>query len=135
MPTMMLVYAIIIWLQYINCTKIVLFHYADTTLTTEDLSVLADKLNPVAYRWYQLGVQLRFQTGVLRRIQHPGSGDASIALADLLDAWLKRTSPPSTLRSLVEAVAGSVIANQALAEQLIKECEKIPTIKRKVKLL
>ena len=125
----------IICLQYINCTKIVLFHYADTTLTTKDLSVLTDKLNPVAYKWYQLGVQLGFQTGVLRRIHHPESGDASIALADLLDAWLQRTSPPSTLRSLVEAVGGSVIANQALAEQLIKECEKIPTIKRKVKLL
>ena len=125
----------IICMQYIDFTKIVLFYYAETTLTTEDLSVLTDKLNPVAYKWYSLGVQLGFQTGVLRGIQDPGSCDASIALADLLDRWLQRTSPPSTLRSLVEAVRGSVIANQALAEQLIKECEKIPTIKRKVKLL
>lgn len=116
-----------------DCTDIVLFYYAETTLTTEDLSVLTDKLNSVAYKWYQLGIQLGFQPGVLKGIQGPGSGDAAIALADLLDAWLQRTSPPSTLQSLVNAVGGSVIANQALAERLIKECEKIPSIKSNAK--
>lgn len=88
----------------------------------------------MAYKWYQLGIQLGFQPGVLKGIQGPGTGDAAIALADLLDAWLQRTSPPSTLQSLVNAVGGSVIANQALAEQLKKECEKIPSIKSNAKL-
>ena len=118
-----------------DCTCIVLFYYAETTLTTEDLPVLTDKLNSVAYKWYQLGIQLGFQPGFLKGIQDPVSADPSIALADLLDAWLQRTSPPSTLQSLVGAVGGSVIANQALAEQLIKECEKIPSIKGNAKLL
>ena len=117
-----------------DCTCIVLFYYAETTLTTEDLPVLTDKLNSVAYKWYQLGIQLGFQPGFLKGIPNFGSGDASIALADLLAAWLQRTSPPSTLQSLVNAVGGSVIASQALAKQLIKEFEKIPN-KGNVKLL
>ena len=114
---------------------IFIFRYAGAVLETKDLPHLVEKLNPVAYKWYQLGIQLGFQPGFLKGIQDPVSADPSIALADLLDAWLQRTSPPSTLQSLVGAVGGSVIANQALAEQLIKECEKIPSIKGNAKLL
>ena len=88
----------------------------------------------MAHKWYHLGIQLGFQPGVLKGIREFGSGDAAIALAELLDAWLQRISPPSTLQSLVDAVGGSVIANQALAERLKKECEKIPSIKSNAKL-
>ena len=118
-----------------DCTKIVLFYYAETILTTEDLSVLTEKLNSVAYKWYSLGIQLGFQPGFLRKIQDPVSDHPSTALPDLLNAWLQRTSPPSTLQSLVDAIGGSIIANQSLAEQILKECEDFPSIESNAKLI
>ena len=109
-----------------------IFHYAEeTVLKIEDLPVLTQKLASVAYKWYHLGVQLRFNPNVLKGIQDPGSPNVSFGLTELLTKWLTRITPPPTLQSLVDAVGQEFIDNQTKAEQLKNECGDFPSIRGK----
>lgn len=96
---------------------------------TQDLAVLIQKLSPITYQWYQLGVQLEFDPGTLKQIQSDVHGDASQGLHDLITNWLQRVKPPATLESLVDVVGGRVICNQVLAEQIKREHGDFPSIK------
>ena len=104
-------------------------HLTGTVLTVADLSVLTEKLVPIAYQWFALGIQLGFDPGVLKGFQT--FGDTSRGLAELLTRWLQRTNPPSTLQSLIDVVKGNQIAHQVLAGKLEKECGDFPSIKGK----
>ena len=87
----------------------------------------------MAHNWYHLGVQLDFDPDVLKGIRDPGSSIASKLglLTELLTKWLRRTTPPPTLQSLVDVVEGEVICDQVKAKQLRKECGDFPSIKGK----
>ena len=89
---------------------------------------MIQKLSPIAYQWYPLGVQLEFNPGTLKQIQNDVRGDGS-CLHELLTNWLQRVNPPATLESLVDVVGGTVICNQVLAEQLKHEHGDFPSIK------
>ena len=115
------------------CMWIVIFHSAEeTVLKIADLPVLTEKLASVAYNWFHLGVQLGFHPDVLKGICDPGSScNVSLGLTELLTKWLKRTTPPPTLQSLVDAVGREIIGDQAKAEQLKEECGDFPSISGK----
>lgn len=102
---------------------------AGTVLVIKDLAVLSRKLTPIAYQWYQLGIQLEFDPGVLKGIQNEVRGDTACGLDELLTKWLQRAQPPATFESLVDVVGGSVISNQVLAEQLKHERGDFPSIR------
>ena len=91
--------------------------------------MLTQKLSPIAYQWYQLGIQLEFDPGTLKGIQSAVHGDAARGLDELLTKWLQRRNPPATLESLVDVVGGTVICNQVLAEQLKCGRGDFPSIK------
>ena len=100
-------------------------------LTVADLHVLTEKLVSIAYQWYQLGIQLEFNPGVLKAIESGTFYVASRGLDELLTQWLQRTKPPPTLQSLIDVVGGKTIANQALAGKLYDERGDFPSIKGK----
>ena len=102
-----------------------------TVLTNDDLATLQTKLDGVAYQWYTIGIQLGFAPGVLKGTQSAVRGDVKSGLEELLTLWLQRKQPPSTLKSLIDVVGGNVIKNQALAEQLKRECGDFPSIRNK----
>jgi len=102
-----------------------------TVLTIADLPVLTEKLSLINYEWYQLGIQLGFDPGVLKGIQAIIRGDVALGLDELLTKWLHRTNPPSTLQSLIDVVAGRVISHQVLARQLYDERGDFPSISGK----
>lgn len=102
---------------------------AGTVLVLKDLAVLTQKLIPIAYQWYQLGIQLEFDPGVLKGIQNEVRGDTARGLDELLTKWLQRAQPPATFESLVDVVGGSIICNQVLAEQLKHERGDFPSIR------
>ena len=86
----------------------------------------------MAHNWYHLGVQLDFDPDGLKGFHYPGSSNVSLGLlTELLTKWLKRTTPPPTLQSLVDAVEGEVIGDQVKAEQLRKECGDFPSVRGK----
>ena len=95
----------------------------------KDLAVLVQKLSPIAYQWYQLGIQLQFDAGTLKEIQSDIHGNISQGLHELLTSWLQQVDPPATVESLVDVVGGRVISNQVLAEQLKCERGDFPSIK------
>ena len=86
----------------------------------------------MAFNWYNLGVQLGFDPDFLKAIHDPGSSNVSLGLTELLTKWLKRTEPPPTLQSLVDAVKRDFIGDQVKANQLKKECDDFPSIKGKI---
>lgn len=102
-----------------------------TVLTIADLPVLTEKLSSINYEWYQLGIQLGFDPGVLKGIQASVRGDVSLGLDELLTKWLRRTNPPSTLQSLINVAEGKVISHQVLARQLYAERGDFPSISGK----
>ena len=114
---------------YIIATIAETFHHAGTVLATKDLAVLTQKLNPIAYQWYQLGIQLEFDPGTLKQIQGAVHGDAASGLDELLTKWLQRRNPPATLESLIAVVEGTVISHQVLAEELKHGRGDFPSIK------
>ena len=86
----------------------------------------------MAHNWYHLGVQLDFDPDVLKGIHDPGSSNVSLGLlTELLTKWLKRTTPPPTLQSLVDAVEGEPIGDQVKAEQLRKDSGDFPSVRGK----
>ena len=104
-----------------------------TVLTNEDLPVLQDRLDEVAYQWHPMGIQLRFTPGVLSGIEAAVHGNVQSCLQELLTQWLQRKQPPPTLQSLIDVVGDPPIANQVLAEQLRRECGDFPSIRNRCK--
>ena len=100
-------------------------NYHFSPVATKDLAVLTQKLNPISYQWYQLGIQLEFDPGTLKQIQSAVHGDPASGFDELLTKWLQRTN----LESLVAVVAGTVISHQVLAEELKHGCGDFPSIK------
>lgn len=117
-----------VWLR---CSLWFLQPLTGTVLTIADLPVLTEKLSLINYEWYQLGIQLGFDPGVLKGIQASIRGDVSLGLDELLTKWLHRTNPPSTLQLLIDVVAGRVISHQVLARQLCDERGDFPSISGK----
>ena len=113
---------LLIWLH-----NMVLFNVA--TLTMKDLAVLSQKLHPVASQWHSLGIQLGFNPGELRIIQQQVFFDPVNAFNGLLEKWLNRSNPPSTLEAMVKVVGGAVIANGKLSKELQDECTDFPSIR------
>ena len=94
-----------------------------------DLKVLSIKLQEVAWQWNSLGIQLDFNPGILSGIKAAVFGDPADALQRLLTLWLQREDPPASLDALVEAIGGSVIANQVLAKSLKNDKEDFPSLR------
>ena len=92
--------------------------------------MLSRKLHPVASQWHSLGIQLGFNPEELRIIQQQVFFDPVNALSRLLEKWLNRSDPPSTLESIVEVVGGEVIANGQLSKKL-QDCDDFPSVRSK----
>ena len=92
--------------------------------------MLSKKLHPVASQWHSLGIQLGFDPGELHIIQQQAFFDPVNALSRLLEKWLNRSDPPSTLESIIEVVGGDVIANGQLSKKL-QDCDDFPSVRSK----
>ena len=90
--------------------------------------MLSEKLHPIASQWYSLGIQLGFDPGELRIIQQQVASEPVDALNRLLEKWLKRSDPPSTLEAMVKVVGGKVIGNEQLSRELQDECADFPSV-------
>ena len=90
--------------------------------------MLSQKLLPIAAQWHPLGIQLGFDPGELRIIQQQAFYDPIHALNGLLEKWLNRVDPPSTLGAIVYVVGGNVIANGQLSKKLEDECADFPSL-------
>ena len=90
--------------------------------------MLSQKLLPIAAQWNPLGIQLGFDPGELRIIQQQAFFDPVNALNGLLEKWLNRTDPPSTLETIVNVVGGAVIANGQLSKKLRQDCADFPSV-------
>ena len=101
------------------------------TLAIEDLAVLSQKLLPIAAQWYSLGIQLELKPGELHIIQQQAFFDPVQSLTRLLEKWLGRVDPPSTLEAIVNVVGGEVIANGKLSKKLRDECGDFPSVRCK----
>ena len=90
--------------------------------------MLSQKLLPITSQWYRLGIQLGLYPGELRIIQQQVFSDPVKALNGLLEKWLKRSDPPSTLEAMVKVVGGKFIANEQLSRELQDECADFPSV-------
>ena len=93
--------------------------------------MLSEKLHPIASQWNPLGIQLGFDPGELRIIRQQVASEPVDALNRLLEKWLKRSDPPSTLEAMVKVVGGKVITNEQLRRELQDECADFPSVRSK----
>ena len=91
--------------------------------------MLSKKLHPIASQWYSLGIQLGLYPGELRIMQLQAFSDPVNALNGLLEKWLNRSDPPSTLEAMVNVVGGTVIGNGKLSKELQDECADFPSVR------
>ena len=74
----------------------------------------------VSDKWFNLGLNLRVDVGILRRVrsQYPNPSDA---LCEMLFHWLKKVDPPPTWEGLACALESRTVGEPRLAEQLRTE--------------
>ena len=96
------------------------------SLGTDDLFTVNSELLPVADKWKRIGLALRLDPDLLRRIRRNNT-DVEDCLVDVLTQWLKKAyntqlfGDPSW-KLLVEAVAHPAGGNDcALAETIAKK--------------
>ena len=83
-----------------------------------------DLLNRVASRamdkWEVLGLQLNIPPHQLRTIQ---KGSPIMSFADVFDIWERKSDPPFTWATIVEALRSPIVNENSLAKE-IEDCLK-----------
>ena len=96
-------------------------HYVHTThlliVQHMDLKDVQELLIGISHKWYDVGVQLNLESGVLKRIQRQYSNPAD-CLREMLEEWLKRVNPYPSWRALVQALTTHAVSERRLAEEI-----------------
>ena len=93
-------------------------------LKIDDLKDVQEELIDVSNKWYNIGLQLNLQPGVLDGIRE--HKDANSCLCEMLKFWLKTNH--STWQLLVKALNSRSVSETDLAKRLKdKYCKKIAT--------
>ena len=90
----------------------------------DDLKDVQEELIGVSNKWYNIGLQLHIQPGVLDSIMAHKDGHS--CLCEMLKCWLKGVDPQPTWKMLVKALDSRSVSEADLAKQLKKiYCRKI----------
>ena len=75
------------------------------------------RLKEVAADWEDLGVELDYNDGELKKIKADNSGDSKACLRQLLSQWLKHVDPEPSWEAIAEAVEVG-LENPKLAKEV-----------------
>ena len=93
-------------------------------LRINDLKDVHEELIDVSSKWYNIGLQLSLQPGVLDRIKE--HKDANSCLCEMLKLWLKGVHPSPTWKLLIKALKSRSVSEADLAKRLKRKyCRKI----------
>ena len=97
-------------------------------LRIDDLKDVQEELIDVSNKWYNIGLQLNLQPGVLDNIKLTEHADARSCLCEMLKSWLKRVHPLPTWQLLVKALSSRSVSEADLAKRMKeKYCRKNAT--------
>ena len=93
-------------------------------LRINDLKDVHEELIDVSSKWYNIGLQLNLQPGVLDHIKE--HKDANSCLREMLKHWLKGVHPSPTWKLLIKALKSRSVSEADLAKRLKRKyCRKI----------
>lgn len=88
------------------------------------MRVVQEELIGVSNKWYNIGLQLHIQPGVLDSIMENKDGHSR--LCEMLKCWLKGVDPQPTWKLLVKALDSQSVSESDLAKQLKRRyCKKV----------
>ncbi len=87
-------------------------------LTESDLPVLMRILSESAHCTFQLGIQLHLGPDLVLSLEHQAMGDPVKFLSLVLTTRLQRTTPPTTVQVLVDAISEPPVSDEVLAWKL-----------------
>ena len=90
---------------------------AGQQLSVNDLPVVMEELNDTRTKWYDIGLQLCMNVGILNAIKEQYD-DPSHCLRETLTTWLKTCPSPPTWNSIVDALRSSTVGEVRLAADL-----------------
>jgi len=88
-------------------------------LTVDSLGDLLEAVYQVSTKWYNLGLRLGLQPGLLDTISVRCQQDPEVCLREMLKEWLKRGEPTPEWKELVTALKSTAVGETTLARDLM----------------
>ena len=89
------------------------------TTAPDDIRELTRDLSPVFNDWFELGIELGFNPGLLKPIEKTYT-KMSRCMINMLDEWIKRGSN-KTRAQIIEALRSPTVGHDALADELLRK--------------
>ena len=68
-------------------------------------------------KWYDIGIELKFKVGTLKRIKMQYRDDPPPCLCEMLIEWLKSVIPEPSWKTLLTALCAKAVGERDLARQ------------------